>query len=383
MGDTWSAINVPVATDLQSVSFVDSQIGYASGTDSQVVKTTNAGLTWTPVTRPSTTNYTLQAVDFIDANTGWVFVNFINVPGGSIFKTTDGGTTWTQQTLGTAEQRIASADMVDASVGYVTLNPSGQPIYKTTNGGISWTPVSTPFVGQIKTVSAVDANLVYIGASFGTFRVGKSTDGGATWTQIALPATVDVVSLDFKDANTGYVCGNSAATAICKTTDGGATWSFQNSHTNTLVRVYAGPSGTGWALGASAAILRWAAPLGPTPTPTPIPTTPTPTPTPSPTATPTPTPTPTPIVCSAGAFSENFDSVTVPALPSGWSASNVSGAPPLWVTSNAGGPAPPADSGPNAVSIDDPSTVSDKRLDSVPVTIANPGPDYSFPLPCR
>ena len=45
-------------------------------------------------------------MEFIDANTGWVFVNFVNVPGGNIFKTIDGGTTWTQQTIGTTEQRL-------------------------------------------------------------------------------------------------------------------------------------------------------------------------------------------------------------------------------------------------------------------------------------
>ena len=138
MGDSWSAIDVPVNTDLQAVSFVDSQLGYACGTNSQVVKTTDAGLTWAPVTRPSATNYTLQAMEFVDANTGWVFVNFATVPGGNIFKTTDGGTTWTQQTIGTTDQ-IASADMVDANVGYLTLNSSNRPIYKTTNGGTTWT----------------------------------------------------------------------------------------------------------------------------------------------------------------------------------------------------------------------------------------------------
>src|SRR4029077_3529875 len=71
MGDSWSAIDVPVNTDLQAVSFVDSQLGYACGTNSQVVKTTDAGLTWAPVTRPSATNYVLQAMEFVDANTGW------------------------------------------------------------------------------------------------------------------------------------------------------------------------------------------------------------------------------------------------------------------------------------------------------------------------
>ena len=80
--------------------------------------------------------------------------------------------------------------MVDANVGYITLNSSSRPIYKTTNGGTNWTAVTTPFTGQIRAVHAVDANLVYLGINSGTNRVGKSIDGGATWQQIALPATV-------------------------------------------------------------------------------------------------------------------------------------------------------------------------------------------------
>ena len=74
---------------------------------------------------------------------------FCQCPGGNIFKTTDGGATWGQQTIGTTDQ-IASCDMVDANVGYLTLNSSNRPIYKTTNGGTNWTPVTTPFTGQIK-----------------------------------------------------------------------------------------------------------------------------------------------------------------------------------------------------------------------------------------
>ena len=48
---------------------------------------------------------------------------------------------------------------------------------------------------------------------------------------------------------------------------------------------------------------------------------PPPPPTPTPSPTPTPTPTPTPSAC----LRENFDSVTVPALPAGWVATNFQG----------------------------------------------------------
>ena len=64
-------------------------------------------------------------------------------------------------------------------------------------------------------------------------------------------------------------------------------------------------------------------------------------------------------------FSENFDGVTPPALPAGWTATNaVDPDMILWQSSNSGLPAPPADSLPNAAWVNDPAVVSDKRLDS-------------------
>jgi len=260
-GANWATIDIGVNTDLNAISMVTSQIGYACGTNSQVVKTTNGGLNWAAVTQPSTTNYTLYSMEFINKDTGWVFVNYLLPAGGGIFKTTNGGTSWTQQGSNITAP-IMSADMVDANNGYLTLNPSGNPIYKTTNGGSTWTSVTTPLTGNIYDVSAVDANTLYIGASGGANRMAKSTNGGTTWSTITLPATIDVHSVDFRDANNGYVCGNST-TAVCKTTDGGATWSLQPTHLPTLVKVYAGRNDTAFVLGTYASILR-SVPTGPT-----------------------------------------------------------------------------------------------------------------------
>ena len=80
--------------------------------------------------------------------------------------------------------------------------------------------------------------------------------------------------------------------------------------------------------------------------------------------TPSPNPSCSPPCILPVVFSENFDSVTPPALPPDWEANNPQGPPPLWVTSNAGVPNPPADTLPNAAFIDDPDVVSDKVLES-------------------
>lgn len=80
-----------------------------------------------------------------------------------------------------------------------------------------------------------------------------------------------------------------------------------------------------------------------------------------------------------GKITENIDMVTPPTLPAGWLATNALGPPPLWVTSNAGLPSPASDTPPNAAFIDDPPTVSDKRLDSPSFSFFEGGaPQLSF-----
>ena len=86
-----------------------------------------------------------------------------------------------------------------------------------------------------------------------------------------------------------------------------------------------------------------------------------PTPTPPPPA--TPTSTPITALCT-----EAFDTVTPPALPAGWTASNIqAGTSPLWVTSAAN-----SDTAPNDAFVGDLDGVSDKRLDSRTINVVGP-----------
>ena len=65
-------------------------------------------------------------------------------------------------------------------------------------------------------------------------------------------------------------------------------------------------------------------------------------------------------------LSQNFDGVTAPALPVGWTVQTASGTP--WVTTTT-----TPDSPPNAAFADDPGTVTDKSLVSPAVTIGTTG----------
>lgn len=69
---------------------------------------------------------------------------------------------------------------------------------------------------------------------------------------------------------------------------------------------------------------------------------------------------------AGGPCAENFDGVTAPALPAGWTATTAvdcANSNP-WATSSSGTPAPPADTPPNAAFVNDPNCISDERLDS-------------------
>ena len=94
------------------------------------------------------------------------------------------------------------------------------------------------------------------------------------------------------------------------------------------------------------------------------------------------TPRPTPLCqnrCSLEVdLTEYFDDVAPPILPPGWLATNALGPPPLWVTSNSGLPMPPAETLPNAAFVDDPSVVSDKRLDSLHIPISGTSAQLIF-----
>ena len=79
-------------------------------------------------------------------------------------------------------------------------------------------------------------------------------------------------------------------------------------------------------------------------------------------------------------FSQNFDGVTPPALPAGWTASQGTNAGgfPMWVTSNSGTPAPPADSAPNAAFSQDPSNLLDNRLETPTLTFNSASSQLTF-----
>jgi photosystem II stability/assembly factor-like uncharacterized protein len=86
-GVSWSSQITPVNTiHLFGVSFIDPSNGTAVGVIGKIIHTTNGGLNWNIQNSGLTNPPTLEYVQFLDPNTGWIVGG-----NGTILKTTNGG----------------------------------------------------------------------------------------------------------------------------------------------------------------------------------------------------------------------------------------------------------------------------------------------------
>jgi titin len=161
------------------------------------------------------------------ANDGTIFAG---TSGPGIYKSTNGGQSWTRS--GLTDTDVSSLAI---SPNYATdttvFAGTSSDIYKSTDGGQSWTHSGLTGTGvpslAISPNYAIDATVFA-----GTYDAGiyKSTDGGQSWTCSGLTGT-DVPSLAISPnyAIDATVFAGTYDAGIYKSTDGGQSWTQMNS----------------------------------------------------------------------------------------------------------------------------------------------------------
>jgi len=173
----------------------------------------------------------------VDGNTAFV-TGGKNI--NATFKTTNGGTNWTQLNTGTFNL-FWSIWAQDANTVFAGANGSGGPdtvrLYKTINGGINWTVIESKFA-EIATFTGIKFSnsdpsfgIGVSGAPDADFYIYKTRDGGNTWavTQVTGFAGYNCAlgSLNVIDS-LFYAHGtNGTSSSIIITTDGGVTWNLR------------------------------------------------------------------------------------------------------------------------------------------------------------
>ena len=226
-------------------------------------KSTDAGRTWQHLGLRDSQMIAAIAVD--PGNADRLFVAVLGHPYGpnperGVFRSTDGGRTF-EKVLFKDDYTSANEVLLDPrnpNVLYATLwsqqqsfiegqgfGNAGMGIFKSTDGGTTWTQLAEGLPAILQANIAIapsDPNILYATIAPGQGPIGfyKSTDGGAHWFQAirgpGAPAglaqdmrplarigggDLPTVTIDPKDPNVVYT----ASTVMWRTLDGGLTWS--------------------------------------------------------------------------------------------------------------------------------------------------------------
>ncbi len=148
-GVNWTVYSgFPVGTlapNITEIEFPTRLIGYAAGSRDTIWKTTDGGVTWNKLPLPTpgvTPQITYRDMFALDANT--VFLVGNGFPRRFVYRTTDGGATWQDISANLIAQGAGNFNGVlfhDANNGYV-MTPG--LMFKTTNGGFTWSMEAPP-----------------------------------------------------------------------------------------------------------------------------------------------------------------------------------------------------------------------------------------------
>lgn len=236
----------------KSISMADVNTGYICGNFGAVRKTVNGGLSWDSLTTIIPDSLNLNKIDFIDANTGWVFSNTSN-SSGTIWKTQDGGASWIQEKLMDSVSsgiRIYAADMVNDRTGFC-INGKRE-VWGTTNGGDNWAAIYP----QISSTTMRDICMLNERTGFicGGLKVFKTTDGWLTSDSVPMPFNDEFYSTKWFDSANGYVSMQKGP--VLRTTNGGAEWEFYATSSSNVNRIFAKSIDTAYAFGEFGNILK-------------------------------------------------------------------------------------------------------------------------------
>ncbi len=221
---TWDT-NASGVRTLNKVSFADLNTGYACGNEGYVYKTVDGGITWTK--QNSNTRYDLYSIKTI-TGTGTVLAcgEF-----GTVLLSTDSGVTWTNISINTTED-IRGIAFNDTNTFYVI--GTNLAAYSTSNAGLIWTIM--PITSIINNDQNNDFNDIIVAGSTKKL-IAISNNGNIYVSPDLITLQLGIVYTSSKNndllgitsnginSDSIFVCGENSE--VISSTDGGGTWQSQ------------------------------------------------------------------------------------------------------------------------------------------------------------
>lgn len=213
---------------LNSLDFVNADVGFSCGSSGKIIKTTNAGNNWLAV---DFNTYNFRNINFIDEFTGYVCGE-----NGVIIKTTNGGNNWNINNSG-SYKNLNRIFLVNSNTAYIAAD-SGY-VLKTTNGGVNWQHSLTGNGDHCTNVYFLNSNTGFIiknlsyslpwpPVPMARRTLLETTNAGINWNTIYsenIGGYGFITDIAFFNSQIGYfVCQNNSDGYIAKTTNSGINW---------------------------------------------------------------------------------------------------------------------------------------------------------------
>jgi photosystem II stability/assembly factor-like uncharacterized protein len=233
----WAAVPPVCASQLLACSFADPSTVYAGGVfnsdTSTLLKSTNGGVSFYHLDASFLTPQTKQifSVLFTGTNTGYIASNDSFQGTGSVYRTTDGGLSWTQVLRCPAGVILQDLTFPNAKVGYtfgLSFPAGGTIVYKTTDSGKSWSSIfSSPNVNIRNCYFFDDSTGLLLGSgwdSLGSTARCLAVRHGAVYDSSRFNTYQTFDAVGFISPTVGFACARDTGIHILKTTNGGTTW---------------------------------------------------------------------------------------------------------------------------------------------------------------
>lgn len=158
------------------IFFLDENHGWLLGTNGNLWKTTNTGITWEHIYNNDLNGGT--GIQFTSPTTGWLTKH------SELFITTDGGDTWQIVFTNPYNVNPSNTYFINDNVGFVASDSALQKtnLFRTTDAGDNWIVLTDTLIG-ITTPYFFSENLGFIMCyDVQQTSVFKTTDLGNTWT---------------------------------------------------------------------------------------------------------------------------------------------------------------------------------------------------------
>ena len=238
-GTTWSNDNYGLDYGINSsintiIAHPNEPSTLYAGTGSGVFKSTNGGRSWTAINNGlNDTRVIALVMDPSTPATLYAATQSFDTGNFGVYKTTDGGATWNLRKNGMGSNATIvclAIDLVSPSTLYAALqtsNANGR-VFRTTDGADNWTQVGTgvPSVGfNSLTVDPHNNATLYATALVSPAGIFRSVDSGATWNPVGAATAGPFGRFIAASPHTAGLLYAFLTSGVYKSVDGGDTWS--------------------------------------------------------------------------------------------------------------------------------------------------------------